>query len=111
MTPTPRSTFRWRLIRTVISGVLVATGIGLGAFNAWWVALFFGVPLVVAGLAVSPRPSRVSELPEFRRGVTADASRVEVEALTRSSLDAGDLQPSMVTATISPPDDTPYRAR
>ncbi|WP_439028970.1 hypothetical protein [Gordonia terrae] len=112
MTRTRRNRVRWRLIRAVLAGLLVATGVGLGAFNDWWVALFFGIPLVFVGIAVSPRPSRVSELPEFRRAISSpDAPQVEVEALTRSSLTAEDLQPTMVTATINPPDDTAYRAR
>ncbi|WP_238419732.1 hypothetical protein [Gordonia sp. 'Campus'] len=111
MTRTRRNRVRWRLIRAVLAGLLVATGVGLGAFNDWWVALFFGIPLVFVGIAVSPRPSRVSELPEFRRANSPDAPQVEVEALTRSSLTAEDLQPTMVAATINPPDDTAYRAR
>ncbi|RPA19973.1 hypothetical protein [Gordonia sp. OPL2] len=99
------------MIRAVVAGTMVAVGIGLGAFNAWWVAVVIGVPLIVAGIAVLPRPSRISELPEFRRGTSADAVPIEVEAITRSSLDAGEMQPTMVTATVRPPDDTAYRGR
>ena len=39
---------RLRILRAVLGGLLIAVGIGLGAFNAWWVALFFGVPLVLS---------------------------------------------------------------
>lgn len=102
---------RLRLVRAVLAGLVLATGVGLGAFNAWWVALSIGVPLVFLGIAIGPRASRVSELTEFRRGVTRDAPQIEVEALTRSSLGADDLQPTMVTATVSPPNDTSYEAR
>ncbi|EON31555.1 hypothetical protein GTC6_17007 [Gordonia terrae C-6] len=111
MTRTRRNRVRLRLVRAVIAGSLIAVGVGLGAFNDWWVALFFGIPLVFVGIAISPRASRVSELPEFRRATSPDAPQVEVEALTRSSLTADDLQPTMVTATINPPNDTAYRAR
>lgn len=111
MTRTRRTRVRLRLLRATIAGLLIAVGVGLGAFNDWWVALFFGIPLVFAGIAVSPRASRVSELPEFRRATSPDAPQVEVEALTRSSLTADDSQPTMVTATINPPNDTAYRAR
>ncbi|MGW9264014.1 hypothetical protein, partial [Gordonia terrae] len=111
MTRTRRNRVRRRLVRAVVAGSLIAVGVGLGAFNDWWVALFFGIPLVFAGIAISPRASRVSELPEFRRATSPDAPQVEVEALTRSSLTADDVQPTMVTATINPPDDTAYRAR
>lgn len=111
MTRTRRNRVRRRLVRAVVAGSLIAVGVGLGAFNDWWVALFFGIPLVFAGIAISPRASRVSELPEFRRATSPDAPQVEVEALTRSSLTAEDLQPTMVTATINPPNDTAYRAR
>ncbi|MEO9328842.1 hypothetical protein [Gordonia aurantiaca] len=111
MPSSPASRRRFRVVRAVVAGLVVATGVGLGAFNAWWVALFIGVPLVFAGLAIGPRASRMSELPGFRRGVTRDSPRIEVEALTRSSLTAEDLQPTLVSATIHPPDDTSYRAR
>ncbi|MFC9982036.1 hypothetical protein [Gordonia sp. NPDC127522] len=111
MTRTRRTRVRLRLLRATIAGSLIAVGVGLGAFNDWWVALFFGIPLVFAGIAVSPRASRVSELPEFRRATSPDAPQVDVEALTRSSLTADDSQPTMVTATINPPNDTAYRAR
>ncbi|SDU22450.1 hypothetical protein [Gordonia westfalica] len=111
MSATFSSRTRLRLVRAVLAGLVVATGVGLGAFNAWWVALFIGIPLVFLGVAISPRASRVSELPEFRRGVTRDAPQIEVGALTRSSLGSDDLQPTMVTATINPPNDTAYEAR
>jgi hypothetical protein len=100
-----------RVVRAGVAGVIVAAGVGLGAFNAWWVALVVGVPLIVVGIAVLPRPSRVSELPEFRRGTSTSAVPIEVEAITRSSLAAGEMQPTMLTATIRPPDDTAYRGR
>ncbi|GAB90489.1 hypothetical protein [Gordonia rhizosphera] len=91
--------------------MLIATGIGLGAFNAWWFALVVGVPVIILGMSAVPRATRTSELPVFRRGGSAQAIPIDVEALTRSSLSAGDLQPTMLTATIHPPDDTAYRAR
>ena len=75
MTRTRRTRVRLRLLRATIAGSLIAVGVGLGAFNDWWVALFFGIPLVFAGIAVSPRASRVSELPEFRRATSPDACR------------------------------------
>ncbi|AZG44673.1 YgaP family membrane protein [Gordonia insulae] len=100
-----------RLIRAVVAGFLIAIGVGLGAFNAWWVALAIGVPLIFTGMALIPRPSRISELDEFRRGSTSGAVPIEVEAITRSSLAAGELQPTMLTATLRPADDTAYRAR
>lgn len=90
------------------AGVLVAAGIGLGAYNAWWVALLISIPLIAAGLVTAPRPSRVSELEVF---APAPAVPVRVEALTRSSRTSEDLQPTLVTATITPPHDTVYRAR
>ena len=102
---------RLRILRAVLGGLLIAVGIGLGAFNAWWVALFFGVPLVFTGIAIGPRPSRISELDIFRRGTDRASVPIRVEALTRSSLDTDDLQPTLVTATVTPPDDTEYEAR
>ncbi|MGV9800724.1 hypothetical protein ACWDTP_22010 [Mycobacterium sp. NPDC003449] len=98
------------------AGALIAVGIGLGAYNAWWVALLIAIPLIVAGLAIAPRPSRISELDAFHLGAfhggpAADAVPVRVDALTRSSLADDDLQPTLVTATISPPHDTGYQAR
>ncbi len=100
-----------RVVRAALGGMLIATGIGLGAFNAWWFALVVGVPVIILGMSAVPRATRTSELPVFRRGGSAQAIGIDVEALTRSSLSAGDLQPTMLTATIHPPDDTAYRAR
>ncbi|MET9198907.1 hypothetical protein [Gordonia sp. NPDC003585] len=108
-TPSKRTTVR--VVRAAIAGLLIALGIGLGAFNAWWVALFIGVPLVFLGVAIGPRPSRISELGIFRRGPDRNAVAVHVHALTRSSLATEDLQPTMVSATVTPRDDTEYEAR
>lgn len=93
------------------AGAVIALGIGLGAYNAWWVALFISIPLLVAGFAMVPRPSRVSELEVFARATPAQSVPVRVDALSRSSLTNDDLQPTLVTATISPPHDTAYQAR
>ncbi|MEP9394196.1 hypothetical protein ABLE92_16870 [Gordonia sp. VNQ95] len=100
-----------RVIRSAVAGAILAMGIGLGAFNPWWAALVVGVPLVIAGVALIPRATRTSELPLFRRGVTKDAVPIEVSALTRSTLAAGDDQPTLVTAHITPRHDTAYDAR
>lgn len=93
------------------AGALIAAGIGLGAYNAWWVALLVSIPLIVAGLAIAPRPSQLSELEAFEHGVPPRLVPVRVDALTRSSRTDDDLQPTLVTATISPPHDTAYQAR
>ncbi|WP_040510968.1 YgaP family membrane protein [Gordonia soli] len=100
-----------RVLRAALAGILIALGIGFGAFNAWWVALVIGVPLVFTGLALTPRPSRISELDVWRRGTTKQAVPIEVSAITRSSLSADDLQPTLVTATVRPRNDTEYEAR
>lgn len=100
-----------RLIRAALAAVLIACGIGLGAHNAWWVALAFGVPLIVVGWLLVPRASRTSELRVFGRGETARSVPISVSALTRSTATAIDTQPTLVTATIAPPDDTAYEAR
>ncbi|GGF43904.1 hypothetical protein [Williamsia phyllosphaerae] len=97
------------VLRAVGAGALVACGIGLGANNGWLMALIVGVPLIVSGFVVAPRPSRVSELPvwsQARPGVEA-----QVGALTRSTLGDVDRQPCLITATVSPADDIPYEAR
>ncbi|MGV0627446.1 hypothetical protein [Mycolicibacter minnesotensis] len=99
------------LSRAGIAGVVIAAGIGLGAFNPWWVATFIGVPLILTGLLIAPRASRISELGVFRAGTADHFTTARIEALTRSSLADEDLQPTLVTATISPADDTSYRAR
>ncbi|WP_208301318.1 hypothetical protein [Mycobacterium sp. DL440] len=93
------------------AGVLIALGIGLGAYNAWWVAVLVSIPLIVVGLAIAPRPSRTSELEVFRDPAHPQAVPVRVDALARSSLTEDDLQPTLVSATISPPHDTAYQAR
>ncbi len=93
------------------AGVLIALGIGLGAYNSWWVALLASLPLIVGGVALMPRPSRVSELDPFAEHTLGEMVPVRVDALTRSSLAEDDLQPTLVTATISPPHDTAYQAR
>ncbi|MGV0742177.1 hypothetical protein [Mycolicibacterium sp. XJ870] len=93
-----------------VAGVLVAVGIGLGAYNAWWVALL-GIPLILVGLSMVPRPTRTSELALFEHATGGQQVPVRVDALTRSSQTNDDLQPTLVTATISPPHDTEYQAR
>lgn len=100
-----------RVGQAVAAGALLAVGIGLGAYNAWWLALLIGVPLIAAGLIIAPRPSQLSKLDEFERGAPLRAVPVRVDALTRSSSGHGDLQPTLVTATISPPHDTEYQGR
>lgn len=100
-----------RLFRSAAAGAVTASGIGLGAFNAWWVALIVGVPLVVAGVAILPRATRISELPRFRRGVTTGSVPIEITAMTRSTLAGGDDQPTLVTARVTPADDTEYEGR
>lgn len=99
------------LTRAGLAGAVIAAAIGLGAYNPWWVAAFVGVPLAVTGLVIAPRPSRSSELAEFRRGTSADSAPARIDALTRSSLANENLQPTLVTATVSPANDTSYQAR
>jgi hypothetical protein len=94
-----------------VAGAVIAAGIGFGAFNPWWVSAFIGVPLVIAGLVIAPRPSRVSELAVFRSEATDRSARARIDALTRSSLANEDQQPTLVTATITPAGDTAYQAR
>jgi hypothetical protein len=94
------------------AGVLIALGIGLGAYNAWWVALVISIPLIVAGFAITPRASRISELGMFEDTTPPpQLVPIRVDALTRSSLTSDDLQPTLVTAMIQPPNDTAYQAR
>lgn len=97
--------------RAGAAGAVIAAGIGLGAFNPWWASAFIGIPLIIAGLVIAPRPSRISELTVFHSGASDGFARARVDALTRSSLADEDLQPTLVTATISPANDTSYRAR
>lgn len=97
--------------RASMAGAVIAAGIGFGAFNPWWVSAFIGVPLVVTGLVIAPRPSRISELAVFGSGATDRSARARIDALTRSTLTNEDLQPTLVTATISPANDTAYQAR
>ncbi|PQM53774.1 MULTISPECIES: hypothetical protein [Mycolicibacter] len=98
-------------IRAGLAGAVIAAGIGLGAFNPWWMAAFIGIPLILAGLLIAPRPSRISGLTTYRAGVSDRFVPARVEALTRSTLANEDQQPTLVTATISPANDTSYRAR
>ncbi|WKG05758.1 hypothetical protein [Mycolicibacterium sp. HK-90] len=93
------------------AGALIGIGIGLGAYNAWWVAVLVSIPLIVAGVAIAPRPSRTSELAVFEGRAYPQAVPVRVDALVRSSLADDDLQPTLVSARISPPHDTDYQAR
>ncbi|MGH7290688.1 MAG: hypothetical protein ACREJT_05735, partial [Myxococcota bacterium] len=101
-----------RVAQAGAAGVLIALGIGLGAYNAWWVALLISIPLIVAGFVITPRASRISELGAFEYVTPPPQSvPIRVDALTRSSLTDDDLQPTLVTATIHPPNDTAYQAR
>lgn len=96
--------------RAVLAGAAIAVGIGLGAFNAWWMAVFIGAPLILAGLLIAPRPSRVSGLTAFAPNA-ANGVPARISALTRSTLTDDDRQPTLVTATLSPANDTSYQAR
>ncbi|CDP83378.1 hypothetical protein BN975_00988 [Mycolicibacterium farcinogenes] len=100
-----------RVGRAGAAGVLIALGIGLGAYNSWWIALLLSLPLIVGGVALLPWPSRVSELVPFVEQTLGELVPVRVDALSRSSLAENDLQPTLVTATISPPHDTAYQGR
>lgn len=112
-----------RLLRILIAGVAIGLGVGIGVGNPWWAALAFGVPLVVVGVLVLPHATRTSEIPPLRRGASTHSVPARIEAVTRSTL-AGDLeprvapavpaadrQPTLVTAMITPRDDTAYRSR
>lgn len=96
-------------IRAVVAGALLGCAVGLGAYNHWVMALVVGVPLAIAAVFVAPRPLRIDGL--LQGGHSPQAIPITVEALTRSSLDASNVQPTLVTATISPPNDTEYRTR
>jgi hypothetical protein len=106
--PKGSPTFR-QTARATLAGALLGCGVGLGAYNHWVVALVVGVPLAVAAVFVAPRPRRIDGL--VAGGHSSTNIPVLVEAVTRSSLDASNVQPTLVTATISPPNDTDYRAR
>ncbi|WP_046317107.1 hypothetical protein [Mycobacterium sp. UM_Kg1] len=97
--------------RAGMAGALIAAGIGLGACNAWWMAAFIGIPLILTGLLVVPRSSRTSGLTRFASGTASLFVPARIEALTRSTLADADQQPTLVTATISPANDTSYQAR
>jgi hypothetical protein len=96
-------------VRAAVAGVVLGCAVGLAAYNNWLVSLLVGVPLVVTALVISPRPRRIDGM--LKAGQSRKQIPVTIEALTRSSLDASDVQPTLVTATISPPNDTDYRAR
>lgn len=96
-------------VRAAVAGAVLGCAVGLGAYNNWLVSLLVGVPLVVTALVISPRPRRIDGM--LKAGQSRKQIPVTIEALTRSSLDASDVQPTLVTATISPPNDTDYRAR
>jgi hypothetical protein len=96
-------------IRAVIAGALLGCAVGFGAYNHWLVALLVGVPLVIAAFVASPKPRRIDGM--LQAAQSRKQIPVTVEAVTRSSLDASNVQPTLVTATISPPNDTDYRAR
>ncbi|MDV7137031.1 hypothetical protein [Williamsia muralis] len=96
-------------VRAAVAGAVLGCAVGLGAYNSWLVSLLVGVPLVVTALVISPRPRRIDGM--LKAGQSRKQIPVTIEALTRSSLDASDVQPTLVTATISPPNDTDYRTR
>ncbi|AYM42148.1 MULTISPECIES: hypothetical protein [Mycobacteroides] len=93
------------------AGAVIGIGIGLGSYNPWPVSLIVGIPLVTVGLAVVLRVSRASEYERFRLAAASDGVPTRIEALTRSSVGDGDLQPTLMVATISPPHDTEYQGR
>ncbi|KQR98458.1 hypothetical protein ASG12_08400 [Williamsia sp. Leaf354] len=96
-------------IRAVAAGVAIGAGVGLGAHNGWLMALLAGVALLATGVVLSPRPRRVDGLPAWtpsRPGI-----EVRVDAVTRSTLGPAERQLAVVSATVAPPDDTPYEAR
>ncbi|PYE20700.1 hypothetical protein DFR67_10189 [Williamsia limnetica] len=96
-------------IRSVFAGVLLGCAVGLGAYNHWGVALGLGVPLGIAAVFAAPRPRRIDGL--LQGGHSPQQIPVSIEAVTRSSLDASNVQPTLVTATIAPPNDTEFRTR
>ncbi|NDK88974.1 hypothetical protein GYA93_05180 [Gordonia desulfuricans] len=100
-----------RALRAVIAGVLIAAGIGFGAYSVWWIAMLLGIPLIIGGLAVLPRPGRAASLPTFAAGGPREGVPVLVTALNRSTFDVTDAQPTLVSARITPHDDTAYDAR
>lgn len=99
------------VVRVGAAGAVIGIGIGLGAYNPWPVALIVGIPLVAVGLVVVLRFSRTSEYERFRFSGARDGVPVRIESLTRSSVGDGDLQPTLMIATISPPHDTEYQGR
>ncbi|MGW0038619.1 hypothetical protein [Gordonia sp. NPDC003376] len=100
-----------RALRAVIAGVLIAAGIGFGAFSVWWIAMLLGIPLIVGGLVILPRAGRTSGLPVFSTGGPRSGVPMRVTALNRSTLGVDDAQPTLVSARITPPDDTAYDTR
>lgn len=98
-----------RLLGATAAGLIIAVSIGLGAHNAVWVAVLgcFGI---VAGLAVAPRPSRTAELPEWELAGSSPGTRVRVDSITRSAVNAESTQPTVVSGRIAPVDDADYRA-
>ncbi|GAB20047.1 hypothetical protein GOEFS_105_00580 [Gordonia effusa NBRC 100432] len=97
-----------RLLTAVTSGVIIAVSIGLGAHNPVWVAILGGCG-IVAGLAISPRPSRLTEVRQWELAGSAPGTRVQVESVTRSAINATSVQPTSVTATVTPAGDVSYR--
>ncbi|MFW0790814.1 hypothetical protein [Gordonia sp. CPCC 205333] len=96
-----------RLVVAAIAGVIIAVSIGLGAHNPLWVAILGGFG-IVAGLAISPRPSRLTEMQHWELAGSAPGTRVQVESVTRSAINATSVQPTSVTATITPTGDVSY---
>ena len=84
-------------VRAAVAGAVLGCAVGLGAYNNWLVSLLVGVPLMVTALVISPRPRRIDGM--LKAGQSRKQIPVTIEALTRSSLDASDVQPTLVTAT------------
>ncbi|ABK74080.1 hypothetical protein MSMEG_3342 [Mycolicibacterium smegmatis MC2 155] len=80
----------------------MAAGIGLGAYNAWWLALLIGIPVLVAGLIIVPRPSQLSVLDVFESGAPRRSVPVRVDALTPQQP-----QPRRPAADVGDRDDKP----
>ena len=100
-----------RIVRSLLAGILIACGVGIGAANPWWAAVVFGTPPIVGGVLLVPAATGRSELPRFRRAFDRVSVPVRVDAMTRSSLRTGADQPTLVSALVAPPGDTPYQAR
>lgn len=98
-----------RLLIAVLAGLVLGACIGLGAHNAIWVAIVACVGIVGA-LAITPRPSRLTEIPQWELAGSSAGTRVRVDGVTRSSMNAASVQPTLVSGTVLPDDDVEYRA-